>query len=155
MKHKILLFMLFAWCATALHAQYEFLDKYDNHKNCAVTYISKEMLKNISCVSLGKTIFGKNIEKLNAVRTLTYEFPPLNSPLKQDIKTFLTKYKFEELMHQKNKDNLVYLYKRVIDKKENEFVLYTKEKFNVSLIILTGSLDINDLSAVYKGYFNP
>lgn len=151
MKHKFILLLLCVWYATTAHAQYEFMDKYENERGCAVTYISKDMIKGISQLPLGSKIRinsdSKLMSKLHSIRILRCENRS-GASIRRDIKTFLDKHKFEKLMHLNEGDvKKVDLYKRVVKKGENEFVLYMDEgMWHISIFILTGTLDINDLN---------
>lgn len=147
MKRIVLLFII-TLCSAYCFGQESSLEKYADMDGVKSVYISKAMLSLMPSVDLEGVNIGKTATKLDNIQILSTEKQDIRKKMTNEIKSLVGKGKVEELMRVKEEDENVNIYMKDLGDKKSEFILFNDEKDELTIIIITGTLTLNDIQKI-------
>ena len=144
---KALLCVVAALSSLTVNAQVKAFEKYADVKNVSYVYISKYMLgmagKNAAPKVLGidtKTLAGK----LTGIQIISSEHKGAQAKLKNDIKTILSKDKYELLMQMNEDDDKVNIFHHV-DKQQSAVIMQIEDGEEMTILVFSGKFTLDDV----------
>ena len=124
------------------------MEKYADMDGVKSVYISKAMLSLMPSVDLEGVNIGKTAAKLDNIQILSTEKQDIRKKMTNEIKSLVSKGKVEELMRVKEEDENVNIFMKDLGNSKSEFILFNDEKDELTIIIITGSLTLNDIQKI-------
>lgn len=144
---KVLLGMVIVMSGLTANAQVKAFDKYADMKNVTYVFISKYMLamtgKSTSPSVPGidtKTLAGK----LTGIQIITSENETAQKKLKNDVKSIMTKDKYELLMQMNEDDSKVNIY-YLVDRQQSAVVMLVEDNDEVTVMVFSGKFTLEDV----------
>ena len=144
---KAFLCVVAALSCLTVNAQVKAFEKYADMKNVSYVYISKYMLgmagKNAAPKVLGidtKTLAGK----LTGIQIISSEHKGAQAKLKNDIKTILSKDKYELLMQMNEDDDKVNIFHHV-DKQQSAVIMQIEDGEEMTILVFSGKFTLDDV----------
>ena len=144
---KTLLCILVALGSLTANAQVKAFEKYADMKNVTYVYISKYMLsmagKNAAPSVPGidtKTLAGK----LTGIQIITSEDNAAQKKLKSDVKSIMSKDKYELLMQMNEDDNKVNIFHHV-DKQHSAVIMLVEGDDETTVMVFSGKFTLDDV----------
>ena len=149
---KTLIGIMVATCSLNANAQVKAFEKYADTKNVTYVYISKYMLgmagKNAAPSVPGvdiKTLAGK----LTGIQIINAENKGAQAKLKNDVKSIVSRDKYELLMQMNEDSNRVNIYHH-ITKQQSVVVMQIEDNEEVTLMVFSGKFTLNDVMKMTK-----
>lgn len=150
MKRIYILTLLFSFCSWMAHAQESLFDKYAEMKGVSSVFISKTMIDLMPHVVDAEDInVSRMAGKIDNIRILSCESRPVIVRLKKDL-SLIDKNGYEELMRMNDEGDKTTIYLKKKDNGKNEFVLLNDEKDELSIIVITGSLALQEIQEIME-----
>jgi hypothetical protein len=111
-------------------------------------YISKAMLSLMPGLEVQGVDIGSTATKLDNIQILSTEKSDIREKMSKEVKTLVNKGKVEELMRVKEDDENVFIYMKDLGEKKSEFILFNDDKDELTVIIITGTLTLNDIQKI-------
>ena len=149
MKRTYIITLLLSLCSLfTTHAQDSLFDQFADQEGVSSVYISKAMLSLMPDMKADGVDIGGIASKLDNIRILSCENPDLLPKLKKETAFINPKNGYEELMriNDAGEKTTIYLKQDKSDKKE--FVLLSNEKNEFNLIVITGSLTLEEIQGI-------
>ena len=144
---KTLLYMVAALGSLTANAQVKAFEKYADTKNVTYVFISKYMLamagKNAAPSVPGidtKTLAGK----LTGIQIITSEDNAAQKKLKSDVKSIMSKDKYELLMQMNEDDNKVNIFHHV-DKQQSAVIMLVEGDEETTVMVFSGKFTLDDV----------
>ena len=144
---KTLLCIVVALGSLTANAQVKAFEKYADMKNVTYVYISKYMLsmagKNAAPSVPGidtKTLAGK----LTGIQIITSEDNAAQKKLKSDVKSIMSKDKYELLMQMNEDDNKVNIFHHV-DKQQSAVIMLVEGDDETTVMVFSGKFTLDDV----------
>lgn len=147
MKRIVFLFII-TLCSAYCFGQENSMEKYADMDGVKSVYISKAMLSLMPSVDLEGVNIGKTAAKLDNIQILSTEKQDIRKKMTNEIKSLVSKGKVEELMRVKEEDENVNIFMKDLGNSKSEFILFNDEKDELTIIIITGSLTLNDIQKI-------
>ena len=146
---RYIIFMLCALLnATALFAHESLIDKFADHKGVTTVYISPKMfgmMKNSA--PTGDIHLDKVVHKLTGLQILTCEDKTVAADIRKELSRTNPYDGYEVLLKVKEEGEHVTIYSKE-GKEQNEYVLWVDEPGEMTLIVLNGTLTLEELQQV-------
>ena len=144
---KAFLCVVAALSSLTANGQVRAFEKYDDMKNVSYVYISKYMLG-----MAGKTatpqVPGIDIKtlagKLTGIQIISSEHKGAQAKLKNDIKTILSKDKYELLMQMNEDDDKVNIFHHV-DKQQSAVIMQIEDGEEMTILVFSGKFTLDDV----------
>lgn len=124
--------------------------RFENEKGVSTVYISPAMFKLMPKMNTGKRNISSIASKLTHLQILECERPSLFADIKKTATDYYVKNKYEVVMTVKDEDDHVVIYLKPLGKGQNEFVLISEEKAELSIINIVGAISLNDIKELEK-----
>ena len=144
---KAFLCVVAALSCLTVNAQVKAFEKYADMKNVSYVYISKYMLG-----MAGKTatphVPGIDIKtlagKLTGIQIISSEHKGAQAKLKNDIRTILSKDKYELLMQMNEDDDKVNIFHHV-DKQQSAVIMQIEDGEEMTILVFSGKFTLDDV----------
>ena len=144
---KAFLCVVAALSSLTANGQVRAFEKYADMKNVSYVYISKYMLG-----MAGKTatphVPGIDIKtlagKLTGIQIISSEHKGAQAKLKNDIKTILSKDKYELLMQMNEDDEKVNIFHHV-DKQQSAVIMQIEDGEEMTILVFSGKFTLDDV----------
>jgi hypothetical protein len=144
---KAFLCVVAALSSLTANGQVRAFEKYADMKNVSYVYISKYMLG-----MAGKTatpqVPGIDIKtlagKLTGIQIISSEHKGAQAKLKNDIKTILSKDKYELLMQMNEDDDKVNIFHHV-DKQQSAVIMQIEDGEEMTILVFSGKFTLDDV----------
>ena len=146
MKRLILLTMILAACG-ALRAQDELFKKYENTKGVETVYISKSLLSMVGAADIGDLNVSKVAKKIERIQVLECGRPSLIQGIRDYALGIFKRDKYEQIMRTTDDGEITYIYQRQRGK-QNEFVILTIEKDELTIVNILGGLTLKEIKEI-------
>lgn len=144
---KALLCVVAALSSLTVNAQVKAFEKYADMKNVSYVFISKYMLgmagKNAAPMMPGVDI-RTLANKLTGIQIISSEHKDAQTKLKNDVKTILSKDKYELMMQMNEEDSKVNIFHHV-DKKLSAVIMQVEEDNEMTVIVFSGKFTLDDV----------
>ena len=144
---KALLCVVAALSSLTVNAQVKAFEKYADMKNVSYVFISKYMLgmagKNAAPMMPGVDI-RTLANKLTGIQIISSEHKDAQIKLKNDVKTILSKDKYELMMQMNEEDSKVNIFHHV-DKKLSAVIMQVEEDDEMTVIVFSGKFTLDDV----------
>ena len=144
---KALLCVVVALSSLTVDAQVKAFEKYADMKNVSYVFISKYMLgmagKNAAPMMPGVDI-RTLANKLTGIQIISSEHKDAQIKLKNDVKTILSKDKYELMMQMNEEDSKVNIFHHV-DKKLSAVIMQVEEDNEMTVIVFSGKFTLDDV----------
>ena len=145
---KALLCVVVALSSLTVDAQVKAFEKYADMKNVSYVFISKYMLGMAGKVATPAAIPGIDIKtlanKLTGIQIISCEQKEAQTKLKNDVKTILSKDKYELMMQMNEEDSKVNIFHHV-DKKLSAVIMQVEEDNEMTVIVFSGKFTLDDV----------
>lgn len=150
---KILIALIVSITATATFAQSEIFELCERLDGVTTVYISKAMLQfagvsNLDCENVNISELASKLESVEIINA--------EGAKSKRVKEYANAYlfsdskKYESLMRIKDKEETVNMYLRKHPKQGSEFIIFVEEPKETSIIILTGSMTMEEVVKAVK-----
>ena len=144
---KAFLCVVAALSSLTANGQVRAFEKYADMKNVSYVYISKYMLG-----MAGKTatphVPGIDIKtlagKLTGIQIISSEHKGAQAKLKNDIRTILSKDKYELLMQMNEDDDKVNIFHHV-DKQQSAVIMQIEDGEEMTILVFSGKFTLDDV----------
>ena len=144
---KVLLGMVIVMSGLTANAQVKAFDKYADMKNVTYVFISKHMLA-MTGKSAPPSVPGIDTKtlagKLTGIQIITSENETAQKKLKNDVKSIMTKDKYELLMQMNEDDNKVNIY-YLVDRQQSAVVMLIEDGDEVTVMVFSGEFTLEDV----------
>ena len=144
---KVLLGMVIVMSGLTANAQVKAFEKYADMKNVTYVFISKHMLA-MTGKSAPPSVHGIDTKtlagKLTGIQIITSENETAQKKLKNDVKTIMTKDKYELLMQMNEDDNKVNIY-YLVDRQQSAVVMLVEDGDEVTVMVFSGKFTLEDV----------
>ena len=144
---KVLLGMVIVMSGLTANAQVKAFDKYADMKNVTYVFISKHMLA-MTGKSAPPSVPGIDTKtlagKLTGIQIITSENETAQKKLKNDVKSIITKDKYELLMQMNEDDNKVNIY-YLVDRQQSAVVMLVEDGDEVTVMVFSGEFTLEDV----------
>lgn len=144
---KVLLGMVIVMSGLTANAQVKAFDKYADMKNVTYVFISKHMLA-MTGKSAPPSVPGIDTKtlagKLTGIQIITSENETAQKKLKNDVKSIMTKDKYELLMQMNEDDNKVNIY-YLVDRQQSAVVMLVEDGDEVTVMVFSGEFTLEDV----------
>lgn len=144
---KVLLGMVIVMSGLTANAQVKAFDKYADMKNVTYVFISKHMLA-MTGKSAPPSVPGIDTKtlagKLTGIQIITSENETAQKKLKNDVKSIMTKGKYELLMQMNEDDNKVNIY-YLVDRQQSAVVMLVEDGDEVTVMVFSGEFTLEDV----------
>lgn len=145
---KIVLLFIVTLCSVYSFGQESSLEKFADMDGVKSVYISKAMLSLMPGLEVQGVDIGSTATKLDNIQILSTENSDIREKMSKEVKTLVNKGKVEELMRVKEDDENVFIYMKDLGEKKSEFILFNDDKDELTVIIITGTLTLNDIQKI-------
>ena len=145
---KIVLLFIVTLCSVYSFGQESSLEKFADMDGVKSVYISKAMLSLMPGLEVQGVDIGSTATKLDNIQILSTEKSDIREKMSKEVKTLVNKGKVEELMRVKEDDENVFIYMKDLGEKKSEFILFNDDKDELTVIIITGTLTLNDIQQI-------
>ncbi len=145
---KIVLLFIVTLCSVYSFGQESSLEKFADMDGVKSVYISKAMLSLMPGLEVQGVDIGSTATKLDNIQILSTEKSDIREKMSKEVKTLVSKGKVEELMRVKEDDENVFIYMKDLGEKKSEFILFNDDKDELTVIIITGTLTLNDIQKI-------
>jgi hypothetical protein len=145
---KIVLLFIVTLCSVYSFGQESSLEKFADMDGVKSVYISKAMLSLMPGLEVQGVDIGSTATKLDNIQILSTEKSDIREKMSKEVKTLVNKGKVEELMRVKEDDENVFIYMKDLGEKKSEFILFNDDKDELTVIIITGTLTLNDIQKI-------
>lgn len=153
MKRRTYILTLMLTISTLFcHAQQSLFDKYAEMDGVSSVYITKSMLglfKNVDS-TINDIHIGSLADRLDNIQILSSEKPSIIELLRKETKDINTRNGYEELMRIREDGEKTTIYFKERKKGNNEFVLITDEKDEITIISIVGSITLQEMQGMMK-----
>lgn len=144
---KVLLGMVIVMSGLTANAQVKAFDKYADMKNVTYVFISKYMLA-MTGKSTPPSVPGIDTKtlagKLTGIQIITSENETAQKKLKNDVKSIMTKDKYELLMQMNEDDSKVNIY-YLVDSQQSAVVMLVEDGDEVTVMVFSGKFTLEDV----------
>lgn len=152
MKRTYIITLLLSLCSLFTYAQESFFDKYADMEGVTSVYISKAMLSlMLSLMPDMKTeeiYIGELASKLDNIQILNCEKASVTAQIKKDISYISPKNGYQELIRINDEGEKVTIFQKQNKGKQKEFVLLCEEQNELTIIIITGNLTLQEIQSI-------
>lgn len=150
MKRLILMLAMLVSTATTF-AQKEFIDQFGDVDGITSIYVSKTMIRLLPKLDAGNMDLKKLSQKLESVQILTSESTKAAARLRKGCHDIFKRNNYEALMEVKEsgKDSAT-IYLRELSKGRNSFVVFAGDESDLSVIVITGAISVEDIQSITK-----
>lgn len=145
MKRLYIFTALLCLCTLFAHAQHSLFDKYADQEGVSSVYISKTMLSMMPDMAAGGLDLKGIAGKLESIQVLSSEKPALMERLCKEADNFTPKNGYESLVRVRDEGERTDILLKKHGDGLNEFIVLTGEKMEVTLIIIIGRLNQQDI----------
>lgn len=153
MKRRTYILTLMLTISTLFcHAQQSLFDKYAEMDGVSSVYITKSMLglfKNVDS-TINDIHIGSLADRLDNIQILSSEKPSIIELLRKETKDINTRNGYEELMRIREDGEKTTIYFKERKKGNNEFVLITDEKDEITIISIVGTITLQEMQGMMK-----
>ena len=136
MKRTYIITLLLSLCSLFTYAQDSFFDKYADMEGVTSVYISKAMLSLMPDMKAE----GVNIGKMASKSVI--------AQIKKDVSYINPKNGYEELMRINDEGEKTTIFLKHDKEKQKEFVLLSEEQNELTIIIITGNLTLQEIQSI-------
>jgi hypothetical protein len=144
---KALLCVVVLLCSLNASAQIKALEKYADMKNVTYVFISKYML-GMAEKNAAFSVPGVNLkvltDKLSGIQIISSENRSVRTRLRNDVKAFLTKDKYELMMQMNEDDNKVNIYHH-IGKQQSAVIMISDNDDEFVIMAFSGKFTMEDV----------
>ena len=144
---KTICVLALAMMSLQANAQVKEFEKYADTKNVTYVFISKYMLA-MTGKSTPPSVPGIDTKtlagKLTGIQIITSENETAQKKLKNDVKTIMTKDKYELLMQMNEDDNKVNIY-YLVDRQQSAVVMLVEDGDEVTVMVFSGKFTLEDV----------
>lgn len=148
MKRNFIITLLLFVCSIMSYGQNSFFDKYADMDGITSIYISKSMLSMMPNMKTEGINIGKIASKLDNIQILTCEKPSLIPKIKKELEFINPKNGYESLVRINDEGEKSTIYQKTIKKDKKEFVLIVAEKSELTIIVITGNLNLEEMQGI-------
>ena len=131
--------LLLSLCSLFTYAQDSFFDKYADMEGVTSVYISKAMLSLMPDMKAEGVNIGKMASKLDNIQILSCEKASVIAQIKNG---------YEELMRINDEGEKTTIFLKHDKEKQKEFVLLSEEQNELTIIIITGNLTLQEIQSI-------
>lgn len=148
---KIITVLIFCIIAITASAQSSFFKKCEDYKGVSSVYISKAMLQfagtdNIDCGNVNISSLASKLDGIEIINADSHNMETVSLMAKDMLQTSGC----EKLMQVKDNEETVNMYLRNLPKGRTEFIIIAKERQEISVIILSGTMTIDEVVKAVK-----
>ena len=148
MKRTYIITLLLSLCSLFTYAQDSFFDKYADMEGVTSVYISKAMLSLMPDMKAEGVNIGKMASKLDNIQILSCEKASVIAQIKKDVSYINPKNGYEELMRINDEGEKTTIFQKQNEGKQKEFVLLCEEQNELTIIIITGNLTLQEIQSI-------
>lgn len=148
MKRTYIITLLLSLCSLFTYAQDSFFDKYADMGGVTSVYISKAMLSLMPDMKAEGVNIGKMASKLDNIQILSCEKASVIAQIKKDVSYINPKNGYEELMRINDEGEKTTIFLKHDKEKQKEFVLLSEEQNELTIIIITGNLTLQEIQSI-------
>lgn len=145
MKRTYIITLLLSLCSLFTYAQESFFDKYADMEGVTSVYISKAMLTDMKTEEI---YIGELASKLDNIQILNCEKASVTAQIKKDISYISPKNGYQELIRINDEGEKVTIFQKQNEGKQKEFVLLCEEQNELTIIIITGNLTLQEIQSI-------
>ena len=135
MKRTYIITLLLSLCSLFTYAQDSFFDKYADMEGVTSVYISKAMLSLMPDMKAEGVNIGKMASKLDNIQILSCEKASVIAQIKKDVS-----------INDEGEKTTIFL--KHDKEKQKEFVLLSEEQNELTIIIITGNLTLQEIQSI-------
>lgn len=150
MKRTFLITIMLMLCTAWSHAQQSFFEKYADMEGVSSVYISKTMLSMMPDMQVNEANIGKVASKLDNIQILSCEKKGIADKLRKETAYINTRNGYEELMRVKDENEKITIYLKKNKNGKKEFVLMCDETNELTIILITGDLTLQEIQSIVK-----
>jgi hypothetical protein len=113
-------------------------------------YISNAMLSLFPNMKTESVDIGAIASKLKYIKVFSCDTPKVFPQIKEELAHITPKDGYTELMRAKEGDEQTVIYLKQRKEDENEFILIASQPYELSVIIILGKLELNDIQGLVK-----
>ena len=148
MKRTYIITLLLSLCSLFTYAQDSFFDKYADMEGVTSVYISKAMLSLMPDMKAEGVNIGKMASKLDNIQILSCEKASVIAQIKKDVSYINPKNGYQELIRINDEGEKVTIFQKQNEGKQKEFVLLCEEQNELTIIIITGNLTLQEIQSI-------
>ena len=148
MKRTYIITLLLSLCSLFTYAQESFFDKYADMEGVTSVYISKAMLSLMPDMKTEEIYIGELASKLDNIQILNCEKASVTAQIKKDISYISPKNGYQELIRINDEGEKVTIFQKQNEGKQKEFVLLCEEQNELTIIIITGNLTLQEIQSI-------
>lgn len=130
------------------YAQSTLFKKYENDKRVSTVYISKALLSLMPKMKLVDKDISMIAGELDHVQILTCDHSSLIPGIKSAALSCFKSEGYETLMTVNDKGEKTIIYAKKLPKGKKEFVLFSQEENELSIINVAGDISLNDIKQI-------
>ena len=148
MKRTYIITLLLSLCSLFTYAQDSFFDKFADMEGVTSVYISKAMLSLMPNMKTEGVNIGEVASKLDNIQILSCEKPDIIAKLKKETAFISPKNGYQELIRINDEGEKVTIFQKQNEGKQKEFVLLCEEQNELTIIIITGNLTLQEIQSI-------
>ena len=148
MKRTYIITLLLSLCSLFTYAQDSFFDKFADMEGVTSVYISKAMLSLMPDMKTEGVNIGEVASKLDNIQILSCEKPDIIAKLKKETAFISPKNGYQELIRINDEGEKVTIFQKQNEGKQKEFVLLCEEQNELTIIIITGNLTLQEIQSI-------
>lgn len=148
MKRTYIITLLLSLCSLFTYAQESFFDKYADMEGVTSVYISKATLSLMPDMKTEEIYIGELASKLDNIQILNCEKASVTAQIKKDISYISPKNGYQELIRINDEGEKVTIFQKQNEGKQKEFVLLCEEQNELTIIIITGNLTLQEIQSI-------
>ena len=148
MKRTYIITLLLSLCSLFTYAQDSFFDKFADMDGVTSVYISKAMLSLMPDMKTEGVNIGEVASKLDNIQILSCEKPDIIAKLKKETAFISPKNGYQELIRINDEGEKVTIFQKQNEGKQKEFVLLCEEQNELTIIIITGNLTLQEIQSI-------
>lgn len=146
--YTLLVILMTTFPSAKTMAQDALFEKYNDVDGITTIFISKTMLQMIPNVKTGKHDISGISSKLDQLRVLTCERPSLIPSVKKQALEIYGNGQYEVVMQINDSGEHVTIYHKKLGKDKSEFVLFSEESDEISIISVKGKISLKDIQSI-------
>jgi hypothetical protein len=125
-------------------------EKLESMEHVNSVYISNTMLSLFPNMKTESVDIGAIASKLKYIKVFTSDTPKVFPQIKQELTHINPQNGYTELMRVKDGNEQTVIYLKQRKEEQNEFILIASEPDELSVIIIQGKLELNDIQGLVK-----
>lgn len=130
------------------HAQTNLFKKYENTNGVSTVLVSKAMFRMMPNANFGNHNVKKIASKIDNLQVLSCERQALINNIAKDVSLIYNKKPWEEVMRYKEGKSNTIIYMKPMGQGKYEYVLYTTEKGELSIISIVGNITLEEIKSI-------